>query len=58
MRHVNPSTAHTKPRAVTSKRPPPSDLFTLAPSRDAAKKIFFSDDLRHRWERIVLGDHA
>lgn len=45
---------HAKPRVQAHKRPPLSDATVLA----SLKQIVFSDDLRHRWERIVQGEHA
>jgi hypothetical protein len=56
---VNAATAHAKTRAAASKRAANADPFVIASMRvDTTKEIFFVDDLRHRWERIVLGDRA
>jgi hypothetical protein len=45
-------------RVVPSKSPVPSDPLGLAMIRIDGKRIFFSDSLRYRWERIVLGERA
>jgi hypothetical protein len=53
---VSSAAIHAKARAA---KRAPLDPFAIASMQvDAKKKIFFVDDLRHRWERIVLGDRA
>ena len=58
---MNSATIHTQPRHRAPRRTPLSDDAVLASlPLDSQKQIVvvFSDDLIHRWERIVLGDRA
>lgn len=53
------ATIHAQPRHRAPRRTPLyNDAVLASLPLDPQKQIVFSDDLIHRWERIVLGDRA